>query len=96
MHDKLQRWSADEITVLCFLIQGAIEKLIMMDTSYDMIKLCKESEQRVGDESTEISYVVADEEFLPIKERFKPKLMLLTSIFLCIRTLLNLSERLYL
>lgn len=53
----------------------------MMDTSYDMIKLCQESEQKMGDENMETSFVVADEEFLPLQERFELKLMLLTSIF---------------
>ncbi|XP_031374640.1 putative methyltransferase At1g22800, mitochondrial isoform X2 [Punica granatum] len=48
--------------------RGAIEKLIMMDTSYDMIKLCKESEPKMGNENIETSFVVADEEFLPIQE----------------------------
>ncbi|KAK4755713.1 hypothetical protein SAY87_009470 [Trapa incisa] len=48
--------------------RGAVEKLIMMDTSYDTIKLCKDSEPKMGDENMEISFVVADEEFLPIKE----------------------------
>ncbi|CBI31358.3 unnamed protein product, partial [Vitis vinifera] len=48
--------------------RGAIEKLIMMDTSYDMVKLCRDAEQDVPNESIETSFVVGDEEFLPIKE----------------------------
>lgn len=51
-------------------ISGAIEKLIMMDTSYDMVKLCRDAEQDVPNESIETSFVVGDEEFLPIKERY--------------------------
>lgn len=49
---------------------GAIEKLIMMDTSYDMVKLCKDAEQDVADINIETSFLVGDEEFLPIKERY--------------------------
>ena len=48
---------------------GAIEKLIMMDTSYDMIKLCKDAEKDVHNEKIETSYMVGDEEFLHVKER---------------------------
>uniref|UniRef100_A0A2N9J3F3 Methyltransferase type 11 domain-containing protein n=1 Tax=Fagus sylvatica TaxID=28930 RepID=A0A2N9J3F3_FAGSY len=48
--------------------RGAIEKLIMMDTSYDMIKLCKDAEKDVHNEKIETSYMVGDEEFLPVKE----------------------------
>ncbi|KAI8526538.1 hypothetical protein RHMOL_Rhmol12G0004300 [Rhododendron molle] len=48
--------------------RGAIEKLIMMDTSYDMVKLCKDAEQDVADKNIETSFLVGDEEFLPIKE----------------------------
>ncbi|XP_059661620.1 putative methyltransferase At1g22800, mitochondrial isoform X1 [Cornus florida] len=48
--------------------RGAIEKLIMMDTSYDMVKMCKETEQDVSSKSIETSFVVGDEEFLPLKE----------------------------
>ncbi|XVF30153.1 hypothetical protein REPUB_Repub16aG0032700 [Reevesia pubescens] len=48
--------------------RGAIEKFIMMDTSYDMLKLCKSSEPDSCNENIETSYVVGDEEFLPIKE----------------------------
>ncbi|XP_052201048.1 putative methyltransferase At1g22800, mitochondrial isoform X2 [Diospyros lotus] len=48
--------------------RGGIEKLIMMDTSYDMIKLCKDAEQDVPDKNIETSFVVGDEEFLPVNE----------------------------
>ncbi|KAH7835442.1 hypothetical protein Vadar_026172 [Vaccinium darrowii] len=48
--------------------RGAIEKLIMMDTSYDMVKLCKDAERNVADKNIETSFLVGDEEFLPIKE----------------------------
>jgi len=50
-------------------MSGGIEKLIMMDTSYDMIKLCKDTEKDVHNENIETSYIVGDEEFLPLKER---------------------------
>ncbi|CAG7864929.1 unnamed protein product [Brassica rapa] len=45
--------------------RGGIEKLIMMDTSHDMIKSCRDAQD---DNSIETSYLVGDEEFLPIKE----------------------------
>ncbi|KAK5772088.1 hypothetical protein PVK06_048357 [Gossypium arboreum] len=48
--------------------RGAIQKFIMMDTSYDMLKLCKSSQRDSDNENIETSYVVGDEEFLPIKE----------------------------
>lgn len=48
---------------------GGIEKLIMMDTSYDMIKSCRDAQEDSLDNSIETSYFVGDEEFLPIKER---------------------------
>lgn len=51
-------------------MSGAIEKLIMMDTSYDMVKLCKDAERNVADKNIETSFLVGDEEFLPIKERY--------------------------
>ena len=50
-------------------MSGGIEKLIMMDTSYDMIKLCKDTEKDVHNENIETSYIVGNEEFLPLKER---------------------------
>ena len=42
----------------------------MMDTSYDMVKSCRDAEQDMPNESIETSFVVGDEEFLPIKERY--------------------------
>ncbi|XWS23323.1 hypothetical protein CRYUN_Cryun28dG0002800 [Craigia yunnanensis] len=48
--------------------RGAIEKFIMMDTSYDMLKLCKSSQLDSCNKNIETSYVVGDEEFLPFKE----------------------------
>jgi ubiquinone/menaquinone biosynthesis C-methylase UbiE len=51
------------------MMPGAIEKLIMMDTSYDMVKVCKDAEKDVHNENIETSFIVGDEEFLPIKER---------------------------
>lgn len=50
------------------LLSGGIEKLIMMDTSYDMVKMCKEAEQLNG--NVETSFLVGDEEFLPVKEKY--------------------------
>ncbi|KAL2501993.1 putative methyltransferase [Forsythia ovata] len=47
---------------------GGIEKLIMMDASYDMVKLCKEAEQDLPNKNVETSFIVADEEFLPVNE----------------------------
>ncbi|KAI4377563.1 hypothetical protein MLD38_015167 [Melastoma candidum] len=44
---------------------GGIEKLIMMDMSEDMIRLCKKHEQ---DDQIEMVYVVGDEENLPMEE----------------------------
>ncbi|KAG2241965.1 hypothetical protein Bca52824_096191 [Brassica carinata] len=48
--------------------RGGIEKLIMMDTSHDMIKSCRDAQEDSVDNSIETSYLVGDEEFLPIKE----------------------------
>lgn len=48
--------------------RGGIEKLIMMDMSLDMVKLCKEVERDVTDENVETFFVVGDEEFLPVGE----------------------------
>ncbi|XP_065847664.1 putative methyltransferase At1g22800, mitochondrial [Euphorbia lathyris] len=47
--------------------RGSIEKLIMMDMSHDMIKLCENSQEGY-DANIETSFVVGDEEFLPVKE----------------------------
>ncbi|KAL9437685.1 hypothetical protein AB3S75_023536 [Citrus x aurantiifolia] len=48
--------------------RGGIEKLIMMDTSYDMLKLCKDAQQDAHNDNIETCFVVGDEEFLPLKE----------------------------
>ncbi|KAK2658421.1 hypothetical protein Ddye_004954 [Dipteronia dyeriana] len=48
--------------------RGAIEKLMIMDTSYDMVKLCKDFQHNAPNENIETSFVIGDEEFLPIKE----------------------------
>ncbi|CAH2033652.1 unnamed protein product, partial [Thlaspi arvense] len=45
--------------------RGGIDKLIMMDTSHDMVKSCRDAEE---DSRIRTSYLVGDEEFLPIKE----------------------------
>ncbi|KNA09079.1 hypothetical protein SOVF_156860, partial [Spinacia oleracea] len=45
-----------------------IEKLIMMDSSIDMVKSCKDAEKDMPDQNVETSFVVGDEEFLPVKE----------------------------
>ncbi|KAI4351810.1 hypothetical protein L6164_006123 [Bauhinia variegata] len=47
---------------------GAIEKLVMMDASHDMVEFCKNAEQRSPNDKIETTFVVGDEEFLPIKE----------------------------
>ncbi|TQD96552.1 hypothetical protein C1H46_017802 [Malus baccata] len=48
--------------------RGAIEKLIMMSASYDMAKLCRNAERELQTENIETSFMVGDEEFLPVKE----------------------------
>ncbi|KAL9432422.1 hypothetical protein AB3S75_027456 [Citrus x aurantiifolia] len=48
--------------------RGGIEKLIMMDTSYDMLKSCKDAQQDAHNHNIETFFVVGDEEFLPLKE----------------------------
>ena len=48
-------------------MSGGIEKLIMMDMSIDMVKHLKDTDVPSG--NIETSYVVGDEEFLPVKER---------------------------
>ena len=53
-----------------FSTSGAIEKLIMMDTSHDMVKRCKDAEKVISNDNIETSYMIADEEFLPVKERY--------------------------
>ncbi|KAG9457002.1 hypothetical protein H6P81_001510 [Aristolochia fimbriata] len=48
--------------------RGGIEKLTMMDMSYDMVQRCRSVEAEMADDGIETSFVVADEEFLPIRE----------------------------
>ncbi|VFQ72290.1 unnamed protein product [Cuscuta campestris] len=48
--------------------RGGIEKLIMMDTSPDMIKRCKDAHHDCPNEKVETSFILGDEEFLPLKE----------------------------
>lgn len=49
---------------------GGIEKLLMMDTSWDMVKLCKDAEQQLPNDNIETSYIIGDEEYLPVKEKY--------------------------
>lgn len=42
----------------------------MMDSSYDMVKLCKDAEKDLSSDNIETSFMVGDEEFLPIKGRY--------------------------
>ncbi|PKA57179.1 Putative methyltransferase [Apostasia shenzhenica] len=51
-----------------FAAAGAIEKLIMMDMSFDMVKRLMDEEHDYSEHKVETFYVVGDEEFLPIKE----------------------------
>lgn len=53
---------------ICWL-SGGIEKLIMMDMSYDMVKRLKKLEENLSEENCETLYLVGDEEFLPIREK---------------------------
>lgn len=55
-------------TCLLYLMSGSIEKLIMMDMSYDMLKLCEDAKEDAN-KNIETSFIVGDEEYLPIKER---------------------------
>uniref|UniRef100_A0A804KWV3 Methyltransferase type 11 domain-containing protein n=1 Tax=Musa acuminata subsp. malaccensis TaxID=214687 RepID=A0A804KWV3_MUSAM len=48
--------------------RGGMEKLIMMDMSFDMIKVLKDTDEKFARNNLETFYVVGDEEFLPIKE----------------------------
>lgn len=52
----------------CF--SGGIEKLLMMDASCDMVKLCKDAEQQTPNDNIETSYIIGDEEYLPVKEKY--------------------------
>ncbi|KAL9264687.1 putative methyltransferase, mitochondrial [Drosera capensis] len=64
------------LKTVCKLMQdhGGILKLIMIDTSHDMVKLCKHIERDMSS-NIETSFVVGDEEFFPMKERFGDKLL---------------------
>ncbi|GMH03135.1 hypothetical protein Nepgr_004974 [Nepenthes gracilis] len=77
--DRLEDCKITFPTALClggslqaikYLMQGhgGIKNLIMMDTSYDMVKLCKDAEKDISNENIDTSFVVGDEEFLPVKE----------------------------
>lgn len=48
--------------------RGAIEKLIVMDPSNDMVQRCKNADRVSNEDNMEMMFVVGDEEFLPIKE----------------------------
>uniref|UniRef100_A0A803LHX4 Methyltransferase type 11 domain-containing protein n=1 Tax=Chenopodium quinoa TaxID=63459 RepID=A0A803LHX4_CHEQI len=48
--------------------RGGVEKLIMIDSSVDMVKLCKDAEKDMPDQNVETAFVVGDEEYLPVKE----------------------------
>ena len=52
------------------LVTGAIEKLVMMDASYEMVQLCKNAEEALHNDNVETTFFVGDEEFLPVKERY--------------------------
>ncbi|KAG6592372.1 putative methyltransferase, mitochondrial, partial [Cucurbita argyrosperma subsp. sororia] len=47
--------------------RGSVEKLIMMDASHDMIMSCKD-DTGAHDQDVETSFIIGDEEFLPIRE----------------------------
>lgn len=55
--------------IQCF-ISGGVEKLIVMDASYDMIQACRNSHRDSSNDAVQTEFLVADEEFLPIKERW--------------------------
>lgn len=48
--------------------RGSIEKLIMMDASSEMVQFCKNAEEASPNDNIETTFVVGDEEFLPVKE----------------------------
>ncbi|XP_020223334.1 putative methyltransferase At1g22800, mitochondrial [Cajanus cajan] len=47
---------------------GGVEKLFVMDASYDMVQACKNAYHASNHRAVETHFLVADEEFLPIKE----------------------------
>ncbi|KAJ6845806.1 putative methyltransferase At1g22800 [Iris pallida] len=48
--------------------RGGLEKLIMMDMSFDMVENLKDTERKDPNSNLETMFVVGDEEFLPVKE----------------------------
>ncbi|EPS70698.1 hypothetical protein M569_04061, partial [Genlisea aurea] len=48
--------------------RGGIERLLIMDSSYDMVKLVENTELESPSKDIEMSFIVGDEECLPIKE----------------------------
>jgi NADH dehydrogenase [ubiquinone] 1 alpha subcomplex assembly factor 5 len=50
-------------------IAGTIEKLIVMDASYEMVQACKNAVHQSFHHNVDTVFLVGDEEFLPIKER---------------------------
>ena len=55
--------------LILFFLLGGVEKLVIMDASYDMVKRCQDGELEAPNDGIETSFAVADEEFLPVKER---------------------------
>nr|XP_007148619.1 hypothetical protein PHAVU_005G001600g [Phaseolus vulgaris]ESW20613.1 hypothetical protein PHAVU_005G001600g [Phaseolus vulgaris] len=49
-------------------VNGGVEKLIVMDASYDMVQACRNTRRASSDNAVKTEFLVADEEFLPIKE----------------------------
>ncbi|WVZ01184.1 hypothetical protein V8G54_027253 [Vigna mungo] len=47
---------------------GGVEKLIVMDASYDMVRACRNAYRDSSNNAVQAEFLVADEEFLPIKE----------------------------
>lgn len=68
MAKPLVRFYYDQMHI--FMFSGGIEKLIMMDSSVDMVNLCKLAEKSSPNKNVETSFIVGDEEFMPVKERF--------------------------
>ncbi|KAG2372177.1 putative methyltransferase [Vigna angularis] len=59
--------SIGKIEEICF-ISGGVEKLIVMDASYDMVQACRNAYRASPNNAVQTEFLVADEEFLPIKE----------------------------
>ncbi|KAL5982878.1 hypothetical protein ACLOJK_016956 [Asimina triloba] len=67
-------------TALCLggslgAVRRSVQKLVMMDMSYDMVKRCRDAEADISDNNLETLFVVGDEEFLPVKEGFGDQLL---------------------